>query len=643
MLTTLLTVLSILFFSRSGTDAHALPERGAIPADRPNILWLTFEDTSPEFVGCYGNKAAQTPVMDQLAAEGTRFSRAFSTGSVCSPSRNALILGCKTSTLGTGNHRSDYSIPGVITGFPNYLRDAGYYTSNNSKTDYNTSAAQRLTRESWDESSPQAGWWKRQAGQPFFAVFNSISSHQSRTMTSSFESYRKQVLNQLAENARTRDNDVVMPPFYRDTPDMRKQVARIYNSITKTDTEFGEILARLDREGLRQNTIIFLFADHGEGMPGAKTNGKGIGHRVPFIVWFPDRYKHLSPWKQGGVVTDEMIDFVDLAPTLLTLAGVAIPTHMQGRSLMGSTRRPAPAYLFLSSDRSDESYDLTRTVIKGRYAYTRVFMPHIPELRYLQYMDVGEITKQIRQDFRANQLNSVQMQMLRPRPTELLYDLENDPWEVDNLATKKGHEKLLNEFRTALRNHVLHERDVHFLPEYELASLPGTTTAYDYRQQNANFPIRDIYAAALLSGYRNSRVARKQIALLANSNAVVRYWALMGLKSQSKALLIPYQARLAQILTDTYPLNQILAASLLNEHFGDETARRVLEKQLNAPEDHIANVVLQNLLYQSNAAVWLPVVETMQQDKKEERFNTARSVAVFLYVHGGRPLRNEAN
>lgn len=623
--------------------------------DRPNILWLTFEDTSLEFIGCYGNKAAKTPVMDKLAAEGTRFTAAFSTGSVCSPSRNALILGCKTYTLGTGNHRSNYAIPDNITGFPKYLRDAtergpGYYTTNNSKTDYNTSAAQRIVRESWDESSGQAGWWKRKEGQPFFAVFNSNSSHQSRTMTDSFEQYKKQVFNQLTENQQTKDADVVLPPFYRDSPEMRKQAARIYNSITKTDTEFGELLARLEKEGLRENTIIFLFADHGEGMPGAKTNGKGIGHRVPFVVWFPEKYKHLSPWKQAGAVTDEMIDFVDLGPTVLALAGVPAPTYLQGRSLVGRTgspdrRKPAPTHLFLSSDRSDESYDLTRTVIKGKYAYTRVFMPHIPELRYLRYMDVGAITSQIRRDFKAGKLNSLQQQLLLPRPTEFLFDLEKDPWEVDNLATKKGNERLLTEFRTALRNHIISQRDVHFLPENDIANLPKTTTAYAFRQQDATYPIRAIYGAAELSGFRDAGTLKKQIVLLTDPNPQVRYWALVGLKSQSKAALLPYKQNISPLLTDAYGMNQIVAASLLNDHFGDELARAVLLKQLDSSEDHVANVVLQNLLYQSNAAAWVPTIEEIQkkqQEQKTKRFNTNWSVNMFLYVHGGRALQNEA-
>jgi arylsulfatase A-like enzyme len=618
-------------------------------AASPNILWLTFEDTSPEFIGCYGNKVAKTPVMDKLAADGIRFTSAYSTGSVCSPSRSALIIGCKTYTLGTGNHRSNYPIPDTMTGFPKYLHDAGYYTTNNSKTDYNTSAARRIIQESWDESSGQAGWWKRRDGQPFFAVFNSMSSHQSRTMTEPFAQYKKQVIDQLAESQQTKDADVLLPPFYCDSPEMRKQTARIYNSITKTDTEFGELLARLEKEGLRENTIIFVFADHGEGMPDAKTNGKGLGHLVPFIAWFPEKYKHLSPWKQAGAVTDEKIDFVDLAPTVLSLAGVAIPAYMQGRSLVGQTglpdRRTAePPYLFLSSDRSDESYDLTRTVIKGHYTYTRVFMPYIPELRYLQYMDVGEITQHIRSDFKDKKLNKVQQQMLLSRPAEFLYDLEKDPWEIDNLATKKSYGTLLNEFRTQLRSNVLSQRDVLFLPEYEIANLSKTTNAYTYRQQDANYPIRDIYEVASLSGFHDAATLTKQIGLLKSGNPIVRYWALMGLRSQPKPALVPYQAPLTEALTDSYPLNQVIAASILNGHFDDKSAKTVLLKHLDSPDDNVANVVLQQLLYQPNASDWIADIEqfyTLTKTLPSKPYHALLSASVFLYAHGGRTLRNE--
>ncbi|MDO6604996.1 sulfatase-like hydrolase/transferase [Arenibacter palladensis] len=203
--------------------------------EKPNILWITIEDTSPQFIGCYGNEDASTPVIDQLAQEGVRFTNAFSTGTVCSPSRSTIITGVRTFEMGTGHHRSNYAIPSFIHGFPYYMKKEGYYVTNNSKTDYNVGNIKDFTNEAWNESSDKAGWWNRKPGQPFFAVFNFNESHQSRTMSMSYDWYVENVWNHLSEEDRILDNAFEMPPFYNDTPEMRKQFARVYNSIKLTD------------------------------------------------------------------------------------------------------------------------------------------------------------------------------------------------------------------------------------------------------------------------------------------------------------------------------------------------------------------------------------------------------------------------
>jgi arylsulfatase A-like enzyme len=401
---------------------------------KPNILWITIEDTSPQFIGCYGNSNARTPVIDKLAEEGIRFTNAFSTGTVCSPSRTAIITGVKTYKTGTGNHRSKYQVPAFIKGFPYYLQQLGYYTTNNAKTDYNVAGEKEFIAEAWNESSGKAGWWNRKPGQPFFAVFNYNESHQSRTMTETYDWYVENVYNQLLPNERIGDNDFEMPPFYLDSPEMRKQFARVYNSIKLTDNKIGELLARLEKDKLKDSTIIFFYADHGEGMPRGKTNGINYGYRVPFIMWFPEIYKHLSPWKKAGVVTDELIDFTDLAPTLISLAGGEIPKHLEGRPMLGKKRSKPVEYLFLSSDRSDNGIDMVRTVTDGRFVYSRNFLPFINEARYIRYMEIGEIKQQMRKDLAENKLNPLQKSLFEPRPAEFLFDIENDLWETKNLA-----------------------------------------------------------------------------------------------------------------------------------------------------------------------------------------------------------------
>lgn len=608
----------------------------------PNILWLTFEDTSPEFIGIYGNLTAKTPTMDQLAREGVRFNYAFSTGSVCSPSRSALITGVKTYELGTGNHRSAYPIPDFIHGFPKYLKDAGYYTTNNSKTDYNTSDAQRVIQESWDESSGKAGWWNRREGQPFFAVFNSNSSHQSRTMTWPYAQYQKEILDQLPDSMKHADAEVFMPPYYHESPEMRKQMARVNNSISKTDLEFKELLDRLEREGLRQNTIIFLFADHGEGMPRSKTNGIGLGHRVPFVIWFPEKYRHLSPWGWAGAVTDEMIDFTDLPPTVLSLAGITIPDYMKGRVLAGPLRKPEPKYLFLSSDRSDESYDLTRTVIEGKYAYTRAFVPYIQELRYLLYMDMGEITEHIRNDYKAGKLSATERQMLEPRPAEYLYDMEKDPWEINNLAKDPAYAKVLRRFRKVQAKEILQKRDVLFLPEYEIAQISKTTTPYQYRAQ---LDLKPIYNMAKWSGFRTEKSRKIQIKGLKDDDKFVRYWALLGLKSNVKAITDLEKFALTASLDDPYAPNRIIGASLVAELSDGPRPRKVLEDAIQSNDDDLSNLAIQQIMYQPNAASFLPEIKDFyaQQKKlgKKKLFNANRSAEMMLYMYGGQPLQEE--
>ncbi len=210
--------------------------------EKPNILWITIEDTSPQFIGCYGNDNASTPVIDQLAKDGVRFTNAFSTSTVCAPSRSSIITGARTYKMGTGHQRSQYPIPDFIKGFPYYLKQQGYYTSNNVKTDYNIANEKDFIDEAWDESSNEASWKGRKEGQPFFSVFNFAESHQSRTMSWTFEQYEKYVWNHLPESDRIGDYAFDMPPFYNDTPKMRKQFARVYNSIKLTDNRIGKLL-----------------------------------------------------------------------------------------------------------------------------------------------------------------------------------------------------------------------------------------------------------------------------------------------------------------------------------------------------------------------------------------------------------------
>lgn len=606
-----------------------ISEGSILAQERPNILWITIEDTSPQFIGAYGNKEARTPVIDQLSREGVRFTNAFSTGTVCSPSRSTIITGVKTYKLGTGNHRSNYPIPDFINGFPYYLQKAGYYTSNNFKTDYNVDNAEAFTSKAWNESSNKAGWWKRKPGQPFFAVFNFEDSHQSRTMTQPYSWYVENVLENLPPSERIKDEEFKIPPFYIESSKMRKQFARVYNSLKLTDNKIGALLKKLSDDKLLDNTIIFFFADHGEGVPRGKTNGINLGYRVPFVIWFPEKYKNLSPWGTGGVVTDELVGFEDLAPTLISLAGGKVPDYLKGRILMGENRSKPTDHLVLSSDRSDNGIDLVRSVTDGRYIYSRNFMPYMPQVRYIRYMEIGEIKQQMRKDLTDNKLDELQKSLFEERPAEYLFDIENDVWETINLANTPSYKTLLKKMRKQLKKEILQARDILLLPEYEIGLISKVTTPYEFRLDEHKYPVDKIYEVASLSGFRGKEVAAKQIVLLTNSNQFIRYWSIVGLLSQPSKILKGYKKEIIKAMQDPYPPVAITANAIAFQQFSYSKAEENLKRFCADDNMDLALMAINYLLYVSNKE---PFIKTMKRvhEMKDRNYNVKAACLDFL-------------
>ena len=598
------------------------------PAQQPNILWITIEDTSPHFVGCYGNASARTPVIDRLAGAGVRFTNAFSTGTVCSPSRFTLITGIRTYATGAGNHRSAFPVPDFIKGFPYYLQKQGYYVTNNSKTDYNLPDEKRFIEEAWHESSPAAGWWNRKQGQPFFSVFNFMDAHQSRTMTHSYEWYENEVLGQLPDSDRIGEDDFPMPPFYNDSREMRKQMARVYNSLKLTDNKIGTLLDRLTRDQLMDSTIIFFFADHGEGIPRAKTNGINLGYRVPFVIWFPEMYKHLSPWGMQ-TVSEELVSFEDLPPTVIRLAGGVVPDHMKGRVLLGDRRDQPSEMLFLSSDRSDNGIDMVRSVTDGRYFYSRNYLPFIPELRYIRYMEIGDIKQIMRRDLASDRLDPLQESLFKARPAEFLFDVAQDPWEVRNLANDSHRSPLLEKMRSAMRANILASRDVMFLSEFEIGVISEKTTPYEFRLMPEKYPLEKILSSASLAGFQGKDIAARQVKLLANADKTVRYWAALGLRSQTRAVLAAHRANLVKAMKDNHPPVVITVSAILYDHFKDKTAFSILEGYCKDNNAHLALMAINYLLYVDDPE---PFIETVKEVKDRERldYNISAACKDFL-------------
>jgi len=565
-------------------------------AEKPNILWIVIEDTSPHFIGCYGDQNARTPNIDRLASEGIRFTNAYSTGPVCSSSRSTIITGARTYELGTGNHRSYYPIPDYIKGFPFYMQQAGYFTSNNSKTDYNIANIGEFIKEAWSAQG-NVGWWDRSSEQPFFSVFNYNDSHQSRTMSFTWDKYEKTVLNQLSPEEIIGDDEFSMPPFLKDSPAMRKQFARVYNSIHLVDKRVGDILKKLEDDGLRENTIIFFYGDHGEGIPRGKQNGINLSYEVPFIVWVPEKYKHLSPWGTDGVLVDELVSFEDLAPTMISLSGGEIPEHMNGRVLMGENRSKPTDHLLLSTDRTDTGIDQMRAVCDGKYLYARNLMAYLPEARYKSYSEIADIMKQMRKDLAAGELNELQESLFVPREPEFLFDLENDLWETVNLAKEPEHQERLIKMRGQVETEICSARDVLFLPEYEVELVSEHTTPYEFRMDDAEYPIEEIQKAASLSGFRGADVARKQVELLKSTHRVVRYWAAIGLLAQERSDLEPFKKSIAKAMDDSYPPAAVTASALMWMNFETKAAEKKVKEYLAFDNWYINLMAVDYLLY----------------------------------------------
>ncbi|MCY1721287.1 sulfatase [Prolixibacteraceae bacterium Z1-6] len=615
--------IGILFFALILISFISSGQKG------PNILWITIEDTSPQFIGCYENKDASTPIIDRLAGEGVRFTNAFSTGTVCSPSRSTIITGVRTYKMGTGNHRSNYSIPSTIHGFPFYMQQQGYYVTNNAKTDYNVGNVKAFIQEAWHESSAKAGWWNRKPGQPFFSVFNFNESHQSRTMTNSYSWYLKNVWEQLPTGDRIGEDAFEMPPIYRDSPEMRKHFARVYNSIKLTDNRIGELLEKLDKDNLRDSTIIFFYADHGEGEPRGKTNGINYGYRVPFIIWFPEMYKHLSPWGTSGVVTDELVDFEDLAPTLISLAGGTIPDYLKGRVLIGENRSKKVDHLILSADRSDNGIDMVRSITDGKYMYSRNFMPFIPQQRYIRYMEISEIVNQMRADWKADLLNPLQKSIFEARPAEFLFDIENDLWETKNLVDNPKYIKVLAKMRKQLDQQIMEARDVMFLPEYEIAMISKTGTPYEFRMDKTQYPLESIYAAASLSGKRGAGIAEKQIQLLKSKNKIIRYWAIVGLRSQMPETLKPFQNEIEQAMNDVYPPVAVVASAIVLQEFQNPKAESSLKRFCLDENNDIVLLAINLLMYMNDKQSFVETIRATYE-QPNRNYNVQAGCMDFL-------------
>lgn len=517
---------------------------------KPNILWISTEDHNPA-LGAYGDEYAHTPNIDRLAEDGILYRNAFVPSPICSPARSAIITGMHATSLGTQNLRSVIEIPDFIKTLPEVLREHGYYTSNNVKTDYNFDPSGR-----WDESSDEAHWRNRESDdQPFFSVFNIMTPHEGPANV-----HDQHYFEHLEE--RRNPDEAVLPPFLPDTPEMRKLWARYYDLISVTDLETQDILDQLEEDGLAEDTIVFFWSDHGFGLPRYKRWIYSSGLEVALIVRVPPEYRHLAGLLPGSE-TSELVTLVDLAPTVLSLAGIDTPDYMEGIPFLGEFRKGPRTHFVAHRDRADDVYDMARAVRTEQFMYIRNYMPHLP---YIQdALIFGGHKRSYAELHRARAeglLPKHAEAMFRPRPVEELFDVKADPYELNNLANNPGFRFVLEEMRSLLNKWILETRDTGFLQEGEMMLRAEGSTPYEMVNDPGQYNLPRIKAAAELVGDRSIPVS-ELAGMLEDSDSGVRYWAAEALLARANDDSWKVMDVLQKALADDSPSVQIKAAEIL--------------------------------------------------------------------------------
>lgn len=538
---------------------------------RPNILWLTCEDTGPE-LGCYGDEYADTPNLDAFAKKSLRYLHCWSNAPVCAPARTTIITGVYPTSTGSEHMRSNVSMPAFMKMYPQLLREAGYYCTNNSKEDYNLIKPAGV----WDESSGKAHYRNRKAGQPFFAIFNDTVTHESQI--------RKRPHKAVHDPAKVR-----IPAYHPDAPEVRQDWAQYYDNITTMDRAFGKQLKELEEAGLVDDTIVFFYGDHGSGMPRSKRCAMNSGLHVPLLVHIPEKFKHLRPKEYSvGGTSDRLVSFVDLAPTLLSLIGQKPAEWMQGHAFAGEFDAGPQPFVYGFRGRMDERLDLVRSVRDQRYVYVRHFMPHKPYGQHVSYMFETPTTRVWKKLFDEGKLNAEQRLFFERRQPEELYDLHADRDEVRNLAASPEHQDVLKKMRTAQRALAEKIRDVDLLPEGEMHLRAASSTPYEVARSNDSFPFARIQEAAELSLMPQADDVARLKSLLKDSDSAVRYWAATGLLGRGTAAVSASSTELRVALQDDSKFVRIPAAQALAQYgkADDQTAALSALKELAHLDRH---------------------------------------------------------
>ena len=553
-------------------------------SEQPNIVWISCEDISPH-LGCYGDPHAITPNLDKLAQEGTRYTNAFTTAGVCAPCRSAIITGMYQNSIGTHHMRCNATLPTWLKPFPVYLREAGYYCTNNSKTDYQFSKPAK--KEIWDICGAKGHWKNRpQKSQPFFAVFNFTGCHESGIAS---ESKYKSVTEDLLPSQRQNPKELTtLPPYYPDTTITREDWKRNYELITAMDAWAGDLIQQLKDAGEYDNTIIIYWSDHGVGLPRAKRWLYDSGTHIPLIIRVPAKFQ--KSLDISSLATDnQLISAVDFAPTVLNIAGIDPPSYLQGRAFLGLHLSPPRKFVYGARDRMDERYDIIRTVRGPQYRYIRNFEPLKPYYQYMNTPEKGATMQEIRKKEASGQLDPVMaLFSAHEKPVEELYDTHADPFEIHNLADDPAFSQRLSEMRHALSKWQNEIGDVGLIPEAEIEILEQDAgSRFAILQSTTKNSSTEKRLALLVdiatSASEGPAGIPKLLDALQNEDASIRYWAATGIGNIGPAAMSTLKS-VAESLNDPSPSVRIAAARAVAKLGSPEEALPVLEAELQS--DH---------------------------------------------------------
>lgn len=575
--------------------------------EQPNIIWINCEDVSLNW-GCYGDDYATTPNIDKLATQGVVFDHAFSSSPICAPSRSTFITGIYSTSLGSQHLRSKVERPAFIRTLPELMSEHGYFTTYGSyKTDFNFDATGM-----WDYwEIDKAPWRQREDDRPFYSTFVIGMTHEGGSNHS--EQWAKSTKDLPADLFHD-PAKVSLPPYYPDTPEMRKIWAHYYDNIAVFDREVATILENLEADGLMENTIIFVFSDHGAGLPRYKRWLYDTGIHIPLVVYVPDKFKHLINSEIGGR-SAQIVNFADFAPTMLSLAGASIPEYEEGRAFMGKQAAAPRKFTVGTRSRADNMYEMSLAIRTDHYIYIRHYYPHLP------YMQPGRIFSSSKESFAEfhrlkaeGRLNALQQKMYEPKGVEELYDLREDPDELNDLSREEAYTDLLLSFREQLQQWAIEHRSTDFMHEAEYMRRSEGATPYEFAHSD-QYPIEKLVAAAEMVG---RATLDECLPLLKDESPGVRYWGVIAIQALGDEGAGAVNG-LIEVLDDESPSVEIAAAETLCYLGETEVALPVLGRNLQDERPWVALYAARSVeLIEEKAEPLVPVMlKVLEANKKK--------------------------